>query len=44
MSRVPEIGNQAPDFTLPLAGGGSFTLSARVSEKPLLLIFYRGHW
>ena len=38
------IGDVAPDFTLPRAGGGTVSLeSARVSG-PVVLIFYRGHW
>lgn len=44
MSRVPEPGGQAPDFTLPAADGRRFSLSAAVEDKPLVLLFYRGHW
>ena len=37
-------GNQAPDFTAPLANGDvdSFTLSERLDEAPLVLAFFPG--
>lgn len=44
MSHAPEPGSQAPDFTLPTADGRTFTLSAAAAERPLVLLFYRGHW
>ena len=36
------IGDDAPDFTVPLADGsvGSFTLSERLDEAPLVLAFF----
>jgi peroxiredoxin len=36
------IGDDAPDFTVPLADGsvGSFTLSERLNEAPLVLAFF----
>lgn len=39
-----EIGHQAPDFSLPRAGGGQVSLSALASHGPVAIIFYRGHW
>lgn len=36
---MPEIGDSAPDFTLPTDGGGSFTLSAQ-KGKPVVVYFY----
>lgn len=36
---MPEIGDTAPDFTLPTDGGGSFTLSAQ-KGKPVVVYFY----
>ena len=35
----PEVGDSAPDFTLPTDGGGSFSLKAH-QGKPLVLFFY----
>jgi peroxiredoxin len=34
----------APDFTLPDASGTPFTLSERLRNGPVVLIFYRGGW
>jgi len=38
------IGELAPDFRLPLSGGGQIHLSSVASTGPVVLIFYRGHW
>ena len=38
------IGDVAPGFTLPRAGGGAVTLADYRAEGPVALIFYRGHW
>lgn len=40
-----EVGDEAPDFTVPLAAGGieSFTLSERLAEEgPIILAFFPG--
>jgi len=39
-----EVGDTAPDFTVPLADGhvGSFTLSDRLDEAPIVLAFFPG--
>lgn len=39
-----EIGDTAPDFTLPRAGGGTVSLSGARATGPVAIIFYRGHW
>jgi peroxiredoxin Q/BCP len=36
---MPEIGDTAPDFTLPTDGGGEFSLSAQ-KGKPVVVYFY----
>lgn len=36
---MPEISEQAPDFTLPVTGGGEVTLSD-LRGKPVVLFFY----
>jgi len=33
-------GDTAPDFTLPLAGGGTLTLSEAWRESPVVLVFF----
>jgi peroxiredoxin len=38
------VGDQAPDFTLPNAAGGTTTLSELLAEGPVVLTFYRGGW
>lgn len=38
------IGDTAPDFVAPRAGGGSLSLQAMRASGPVALIFYRGHW
>ena len=40
----PEMGAVAPDFTLGDANGVTRRLSELCAEKPLVLVFYRGHW
>lgn len=35
-----EIGDTAPDFTLPLAGGGTLSLSAALRRSPVVLVFF----
>ncbi|MFD0887123.1 peroxiredoxin-like family protein [Streptosporangium algeriense] len=39
-----EVGERAPDFTLPNAVGAKVRLSERLAEGPVVLIFYRGSW
>ena len=39
-----EVGQTAPDFTLPDPDGVDHTLSALRGEKNLLLVFFRGAW
>lgn len=42
--RPPAIGESAPDFTLPDATGAPRRLADLCAERPLVLVFYRGHW
>lgn len=39
-----EVGNEAPDFTLPNADNKFVTLSAHRGIENVVLIFYRGQW
>ena len=38
------IGEVAPDFVLPRAGGGTVSLTRARREGPVVILFYRGHW
>jgi len=38
------VGEPPPDFTLPDAGGRAVTLADYRGKKPVVLVFYRGHW
>lgn len=38
------IGEPAPDFTLEAETGTPVTLSQFRGQKPVILVFYRGHW
>jgi len=38
--KKPYAGDAAPDFTMPCVRGGTFTLSTKTKEHPILLYFY----
>jgi len=40
----PNVTEVAPDFTLSDAAGTSRRLADLCTERPLVLVFYRGHW
>jgi peroxiredoxin len=41
---APNVGDAAPDFTLPSATGGSLRLQDQLARGPVVLAFYRGGW
>ena len=41
---TPDVGDLAPDFTLPDSTGAPRTLGSLVAPGKLVLIFFRGHW
>lgn len=41
-SSTARVGSPAPDFTLPVAGGGEITLSS-YRGQPVVLVFLRGY-
>ncbi|HEY3820643.1 MAG TPA: redoxin domain-containing protein [Polyangiaceae bacterium] len=41
---APDLGQVAPDFTLPDSSGSPRRLADLCAERPLVLVFYRGHW
>ena len=38
---VPEVGDKAPEFSLPSAQGGQLRLSVRTARGPVVILFYR---
>jgi len=38
------VGAQIPDVSFKNLDGSSFDLRKKASEKPVILIFYRGGW
>lgn len=44
MSRVPKVGDRAPDFTLPNAGEQRISLRGLLARGPAVVSFYRGRW
>ena len=38
---VPEVGEKAPEFSLPSAQGGQLRLSMRTARGPVIIVFYR---
>ncbi len=43
-NRPPNVGEVAPDFILPDATGALRRLAELCAERPIVLVFYRGHW
>jgi peroxiredoxin len=41
---TPDVGQLAPDFTLPDSTGAPRTLASLAAERALVLVFFRGHW
>lgn len=39
-----QVGEMAPDFTLADQNGEKRSLSAERGKRPVVLVFYRGHW
>ena len=39
-----KLGDRAPAFALPAAGGGTFVLSDDLRQGAVVLVFYRGSW
>ena len=44
MAEKLDAGDQFPDMTLNLVGGGSVTLPADLTSNYNVVLFYRGHW
>lgn len=41
---IPDVGQQAPDFSVTDTTGRPFTLSTLFGAGAIVLVFYRGHW
>lgn len=39
-----QVGQRAPDFSLPDATGQSFALADALAKGPVVAVFYRGDW
>jgi len=44
VDRILQVGDQAPDLSLPSSLGGMVRLSDLLRRGPVVLAFYRGHW
>jgi hypothetical protein len=44
MNRIVKVGQPAPGFALPNAGGRSVALPELLARGPVVLTFYRGRW
>ena len=44
VDRILQVGDKAPDFSLPSSLGGTVQLSDMLRRGPVVLAFYRGHW
>jgi hypothetical protein len=44
MNRIAEVGQPAPDFTLPNASGRPVALKDLLGRGPVVVSFYRGRW
>jgi peroxiredoxin len=42
--RAKQVGDQAPEITLPDARGNSFEVATLLAEGPVVVTFYRGGW
>ncbi len=42
VSAAPEVGSEAPEFSLPSAQGGQLRLSVRTARGPVVVVFYQG--
>jgi peroxiredoxin len=41
---TPDLGQTVHDFTLPDSIGTRRSLADLLAERPLVVVFYRGHW
>ena len=44
LDRMVNVGDRAPDFTLPGTDGTKVFLKGLLKDGPVVLAFYRGHW
>ena len=44
LEQTVKVGDKAPEFSLRNAAGREISLSALLSDGPLVLSFYRGRW
>ena len=39
-----KVGELVPDFSVPQASGGKFSLATTRQSDDVVILFYRGHW
>ncbi len=44
LAQPPEVDSKVPDLSLPGLDGTTRTLSERIAEGPVVLVFFRGAW
>ncbi len=44
LSRVPKVGDRAPEFTLPDENGRPVSLKDLTAKGPVVVSFFRGRW
>jgi hypothetical protein len=42
--RALAVDTRAPEFTLPMSTGGTWSLRNALRDGPVVLLFYRGDW
>jgi hypothetical protein len=42
--QAPQMADTLPDFELPVARGGRWSLKAARAKGPVVIVFYRGFW
>lgn len=42
--KAPQLGDVLPDFELPRARGGTWSLREARARGPVVVVFYRGFW
>lgn len=44
LGSLPKVGDRAPAFSLPAAGGSTVSLKDYAGKSNVVVLFYRGYW